>query len=93
MSLFNGCYIKDHLSEAALYEQLAEECTELSHACLKKARFLRGENPTPLSSSDIDDMLEEEYTDVELVSAIIGLEINDNLYYEKSDRWYFRLCE
>lgn len=91
MSLSNYTRILDTLSDAAFYEQLAEECGELAHACLKKARKIRGENPTPLSSEDIDDMIEEEYTDVILVSEMIGLSIDRNAYYKKIDRWAERL--
>lgn len=35
------------IGEAALLEQLAEECAELAHVALKMARIIRGENPTP----------------------------------------------
>lgn len=31
----------------AMLEQCAEECTELAQACLKLARKIRNENPTP----------------------------------------------
>ena len=43
--------------EPALYEQMAEECSELSKALLKKARKLRAENQTPLGYSEINDNL------------------------------------
>lgn len=91
MSLSNYTYITDTLSSAALYEQLAEECVELAHACQKKARLLRGENPTPLTDSDIDAMVEEEFTDVSLVSSMLGLDVDEYMYYEKIDRWAERL--
>jgi len=91
MSLSNYTYIKDTLSEAALCEQLAEECGELAHACLKKARKIRGENPTPLTENDIDDMIEEEFTDVMLVCNMLGLSIDFGTYYKKIDRWADRL--
>ena len=41
--------ILEHVGEAAVLEQTAEECAELAHACLKMARKLRGENPTPVA--------------------------------------------
>jgi NTP pyrophosphatase (non-canonical NTP hydrolase) len=91
MSLSNYTYITDTLSSAALYEQLAEECVELAHACQKKARLLRGENPTPLTDSDINAMVEEEFTDVSLVSSMLGLDVDEYMYYEKIDRWAERL--
>lgn len=91
MSLSNYDFIRDQLSEAALYEQLAEECVELAHACQKEARFLRGENPTPLSPNEIDGMIEEEYTDVMLVSSLLDLDIDKTIYWKKIDRWADRL--
>ena len=91
MSQSNYTYVLNTLSRAAFYEQLAEECGELAHACLKKARKIRGENPTPLSSEDIDGMIEEEYTDVMLVCEMIGLSIDRDAYYKKIDRWAERL--
>lgn len=35
------------VGKPAMFEQLAEEATELAQATLKMARKLRGENPTP----------------------------------------------
>lgn len=40
-------HIVDYIGKAALLEQTAEEASELSQACLKMARKIRGENPTP----------------------------------------------
>lgn len=80
--------IKEELSEAAIYEQLAEECTELAHACLKKARKLRGENPIRMQEDEIDDKIVEEYTDVRLVSKLLNIDIDQGLYCKKFDRWY-----
>ncbi len=39
----------DMIGEPAVYEQLAEECSELAKAALKMARILRNENPTPVT--------------------------------------------
>ena len=39
--------IIEEIGEAAMLEQLAEECTELAKAALKMARIIRKENPTP----------------------------------------------
>ena len=87
----NFAYVKKTLSEAALYEQLAEECIELAHACQKKARLLRGENPTPLTINDVNGMVDEEYADVTLVCRLLGLVLDRDIYYKKLDRWADRL--
>lgn len=50
----------------ALLEQCAEECSELSKACLKYARKLRKENPTPTGWTEIIGNLTEEICDVRI---------------------------
>lgn len=84
-------FIKGALSEASLYEQLAEECVELAHACQKKARKLRDENPTPMKTDEIDKNVVEEYTDVRLVAHLLNIDVDAQLYWEKSERWTERL--
>ena len=54
------------ISEPALLEQTAEEATEPAHACLKYARILRGENPTPVSEEDAQEQVILEAADVEV---------------------------
>ena len=44
--------IVDRIGKPAMLEQTAEECAELAHACLKEARRLRGENPTPKTTPE-----------------------------------------
>ena len=58
--------IVDYIGKAALLEQTAEEASELSQACLKMARKIRGENPTPKTLHDILENLNEEIADVDL---------------------------
>lgn len=48
----------------ATLELLAEETSELSHAALKLARIVRGENPTPVKESEAVTHLAEEMADV-----------------------------
>ena len=85
-----GQYIKRVIGEAALYEQLAEECAELAHAALKKARKLRGENQTPLADTEINDQLIEEFTDLILVSDILSMEPSQKILAYKLQRWAHR---
>lgn len=82
----------------ALLEQTAEECCELAHACLKMARKLRDENPTPRQIEDIRDDLAEEMADVMVCLKMIQwhTDISDGreqflLQNEKEHRWYDRL--
>lgn len=58
--------IVDRIGLPALLEQTAEECTELAHACLKEARRLRGENPTPKTTPECWLAISEELTDLQI---------------------------
>lgn len=94
-----GLYMNicDELSKPAILEQCAEECAELNQACLKMARKLRGENPTPKTIEKITDNLEEEIADVTLCMSVIvdsGLVSMDrikSIIFEKQDRWEKRI--
>lgn len=83
--------------EAACLEMLAEECTELAHACLKLARKQRGENPTPTTMLDSVKAIHEEIADVELCIEVLACARwydNDrcsNIFYDKLNRWLTRL--
>lgn len=83
--------IRTLISDASLYDQLAEEATELAHACLKMARKLRNENPTPMTMADIDSYVIEEYTDVVLCAMILKLYPNNEMISFKQKRWNSRL--
>lgn len=85
--------IKQKVSEAALYEQLAEECVELAHAALKLARIKRGENPTPVSAKEAMDAVIEEYTDLRLVAYVLEMGWDVDVFEQKLLRWYKRLRE
>ena len=88
----NADIVRERLTVPSLYEQLAEECSELAQACLKKSRKLRGENYTPKTSDEIDADVIEELTDVLLVSDILHLHGDYDLYKYKLQRWVDRAC-
>ena len=90
--------IVEKIGVPALLEQTAEECCELAQACLKMARKLRDENPTPKSIEDIRDNLVEEMADVELclneilgTTTLTGGAELTNKMTEKNNRWHKRL--
>ena len=90
--------IVEKIGVPALLEQTAEECCELAQACLKMARKLRDENPTPKSIEDIREELIEEMADVEVcldqimyTTDIVNVGALDRLTFEKSRRWFERL--
>lgn len=83
--------ITDHVPPAALYEQLAEECTELAHEALKMSRVLRGENPTPCTIDEAALGIQEELTDVLLCAAVIDLQPDMDIWNTKMERWTRRI--
>ena len=85
--------IRCKLSQAALLEQMAEECAELTQALLKKARKLRNENYTPKSIKEIDYAIDEEFTDVMICARILSIVENPYLIKKKLERWTKRLIE
>lgn len=90
--------IVDHIGVPALLEQTAEECCELAQACLKMARKLRDENPTPKSIEDIRESLVEELADVDICTTAIIYDTQlaspnelDVITIKKHKRWKERL--
>lgn len=89
--------MKGAITLPALYEQLAEECTELAQASLKMSRRLRNENPTPKTLEEIEENLSEEIADVDLCLDVLGcfdvlgLDVDCHRKGEKLDRWLSRL--
>ena len=87
------------IGEPALLEQLAEECTELAHACLKLARKLRAENPTPIKACDLYEAIMSEWADVDVcITELTRLPWWDDSFVSavedfKTNRWEARLNE
>ena len=83
-------YMKDHIGEPAMYEQMAEECVELAKAALKMARIERGENPTPVTASEMHDAIIEEYTDIVNCANELGIHSNPTIAKYKMERFKTR---
>ena len=84
--------IKD-IPRAAIYEQLAEEAAELAKAALKYARILRAENPTPIEPTEAFKAVEEEYSDVVLLTRVLHISPKERIISDKMERWNKRLNE
>ncbi len=65
----------ENIGEPAMLEQMAEECCELSKALLKRARVLRGENPTPITEKESKSNIIEEWSDV--MQCALELKLTD----------------
>ena len=89
----------DTIGLPAMLEMIAEECSEATHACLKYARYIRGENPTPKTEQECLESLMEEIADVELcISILMGSDYVDfdavmELIEVKDKRWHDRIRE
>lgn len=79
--------IIDEIGKAAMFEQLAEECTELAKAALKMARIIRNENPTPVTEEEAIANIREEYTDVVQCAGELSLTVDDEQMMRKHERW------
>lgn len=82
--------IAEKIGLPAMYEQLAEECTELAKAALKMARVIRGENPTPKTVEEVEKDLIEEVTDVSICASELKLEYDPDLWERKINRFQHR---
>lgn len=90
--------IKSKIGEPAVLEQLAEECCELAQVALKRARILRGENPTPKTIAETDANFIEEIADVlTCISVIADNQDMMNKIWDikdkKLNRWLQRIRE
>lgn len=83
--------VRRWMTKAALFELLAEECAELGHDCLKAARILRRENPTPMSLYDAFQGVVEEYADVVLTADVLDLAADEEIMGVKLARWAERM--
>lgn len=96
--------IVKEIGEAAVLENLAEECAELGKEALKLSRILRGENPTPAGKAETIGKLIDEMADVltvfntwkaameEKYALMVEDEINDQQEM-KSGRWAMRITD
>lgn len=89
--LLNNTFYETGISTQAIYEQAAEECTELAHALLKYARIMRQENPTPAKPIEISQNIVEEFSDLCLCMKALGVNSNKEIMNYKLKRWINRL--
>ena len=82
--------IRKTIPRPALYEQLAEECSELAQASLKMARILRNENKTPVTIDEARENVKEEYTDIILCAETLGIVPSGDIMTSKLRRWVTR---
>ena len=89
----------EKIGKSAMLEQTAEECVELAHACLKLARYYRGENKVyGKTEEELLDNLAEEMADVdicfnEMLMGVGLLKQYNNWFIKKESRLYKRLEE
>lgn len=63
----------------AMLEQMAEECNELAHACLKYSRYLRNENPVYTEPDEMIRNINEEMADVTItLGELLGSDFTED---------------
>lgn len=91
--------VREHLDQAELLTQLAEEASELAQAALKLRRVYTGINPTPMTGREAFHNLIEELADVYNCVHLLDLDTSANLdevqriVLIKQARWAARLTE
>lgn len=83
--------VRAQVPREALYLSLAEECAELSQACMKMWRAETGKNPTPVDAKTAWKHVKEEFTDVILCSEVLGVKADSQIREQKLARWAERL--
>lgn len=81
--------IEQYISEAGLYEMLAEEASELAAAALKMSRVLREESPTPITREEATAHVNEEAGDV---ANCLDLLLIPNLQHDRIAK-IKRMCD
>ena len=82
----------EKIGEAAMYEQLAEECAELAQASLKVSRQLRGDNPPRMTPKEVWAGFNEEVADVWLCFKELGVRVDPDIVQFKKER-FMKGCE
>lgn len=87
-------FIRDQLSTADQFAQVAEEAVELAHAAMKMQRILTGTNPTPVTEKDARAKVMEEICDLYNALEVLKLDVNmkyDGIRKKKMARWVERI--
>lgn len=82
--------IIEKIGEAATWEGLAEEATELAQAALKCARLLRNENPVMGSVPVLKHSVIEELSDLTIYLQELGMEADPDIVDAKRQRFLAR---
>lgn len=88
----------------AKLEQVAEECGELTKACMKLIRAIGNGNPCNVSKEEAINSVVEEISDVEVATYYLKLMLQehvnydiwdrlDNIAEEKVERWQQRVAD
>lgn len=96
MSIDSMYFVRRKVGERALWEQLAEECCELSHAALKMVRAGRlSENVTPVKAKEAEEKVRMEAVHVCMMLRILGFEVPRQVVENAPEwkRWERRLRE
>ena len=87
-------FVREQLSPADQFGQVAEEAVELAHAAMKMQRILNGTNPTPVTEKEALGKVMEEICDLYNALEVLKLDVNmkyDQIRKKKMARWVERI--
>lgn len=87
-------FVREQLSPADQFGQVAEEAVELAHAAIKMQRILNGTNPTPVTEKEALGKVMEEICDLYNALEVLKLDVNmkyDQIRKKKMARWVERI--
>lgn len=87
-------FVREQLSPADQFGQVAEEAVELAHAAMKMQRILNGTNPTPVTEKEAMGKVMEEICDLYNALEVLKLDVSmkyDQIRKKKMARWVDRI--
>lgn len=87
-------FVREQLSPADQFGQVAEEAVELAHTAMKMQRILTGTNPTPVTEKEAMVKVMEEICDLYNALEVLKLDVSlkyDGIRKKKMARWVERI--
>lgn len=84
--------VRSYLSTSECLDGIAEECAELTKACMKYIRAIGvNKNWTPVTRKEVLESIKEEITDILCYFDVLGIEVKPPSECEKWERWAYRV--
>lgn len=83
-------FVKGNVAETDRLIVMAEEAAELSQACLKLARYYRGQWSGTDGAEKLWANIEEEFADLNVCADALDMEPDADIMCRKAERWHDR---